>query len=214
MKAARLYHPVTVEEAVRLLAADPEAKCMAGGATLVPMMNANLVEISDLISLREVVKLKGIARMPNGSVRIAAHRCFAHAHHTLLHILRETLQLTGTKRGCNQGICGACTVLLDSEVVRSCLSIAANCQSREITTVEGVGGERQLSGVQQAFLDEGTVQCGFCTPGMVLAATAFLARNPRPTDCEIRDGLSGNLCRCSGYVKIVKAVRRASGSNR
>jgi aerobic carbon-monoxide dehydrogenase small subunit len=145
------------------------------------------------------------------SVNGQRHRCSAQAHHTLLHVLRDVLHLTGSKRGCNQGVCGACTVLVDGEVVRGCLSIAANCQSREITTIEGVTVGQQLSRVQQAFLDEGAVQCGFCTPGMVLAATALLAQNPNPTDGEIRDGLSGNLCRCSGYVKIVKAVRRASG---
>jgi carbon-monoxide dehydrogenase small subunit len=141
-------------------------------------------------------------------------RCFAHAHHTLLHVLRDVLHLTGTKRGCNQGICGACTVLMDGEVVRGCLSIAANCQLHEITTIEGLADGQKLSCVQQAFFDEGAVQCGFCTPGMVLAATALLTRNPHPTDREIRDGLSGNLCRCTGYVKIVEAVRRASGRNR
>jgi aerobic carbon-monoxide dehydrogenase small subunit len=147
------------------------------------------------------------------SINGQRHRCFAGAHHTLLHVLRDVLQLTGSKRGCNQGICGACTVLFNGEVVRGCLSIAANCQSGEITTIEGVAKEQQLSRVQQAFLDEGAVQCGFCTPGMVLAVTALLNRNPNPTDDEIRDGISGNLCRCSGYVKIVKAVRRARRRN-
>jgi carbon-monoxide dehydrogenase small subunit len=148
------------------------------------------------------------------SINGERQHCFAGPHHTLLHVLRDVLHLTGSKRGCNQGICGACTVLIDGEAVRGCLSIAANCQSRDITTIEGIANDQRLNRVQQAMLDEGAVQCGFCTPGMVLAATALLTRHPNPTDDEIREGLSGNLCRCSGYVKIVKAVRRAAGSNR
>jgi carbon-monoxide dehydrogenase small subunit len=138
-------------------------------------------------------------------------RFFAAAHDTLLHVLRDVIGLTGTKRGCNQGICGACTVLLDGQVVRGCLSLAANCEGRAITTIEAAAKPGELSNVQRALLDEGAVQCGFCTPGMVLATTALLARCAKPNDDEIREGLSGNLCRCSGYVKIIKAVRRACG---
>jgi len=125
---------------------------------------------------------------------------------TLLTVLRDGLQLTGAKRGCNQGVCGACTVLVDGRPVRACLSLAHNCQDREIVTIEGAAG---LAGeVQRAFAQAGAVQCGFCTPGMILAAAALLAEQPRADVAAIRAGLSGNLCRCSGYRKIVDAVRQ------
>jgi carbon-monoxide dehydrogenase small subunit len=143
----------------------------------------------------------------NGEVRHA----FVRADDTLLHVLREEFRLTGTKRGCNQGICGACTVMLDGAVVRGCLSLAANCTGREITTIEGLARHGELTRMQQAFLDSGAVQCGFCTPGMILAATALAGANRALTDDEIREGLSGNLCRCSGYAKIVAAVRSVCG---
>lgn len=133
--------------------------------------------------------------------------------HTLLHVLREHLLLTGTKRGCNQGVCGACTVLVNGEATRGCLSLAVNCTDRDITTIEGVARNGLLSRVQQGFHDTAAVQCGFCTSGLVMAATALLEKNAAPSVNEIREGLSGNLCRCSGYVKIVEAVRLASGAN-
>ena len=140
----------------------------------------------------------------------AVHRLFVQPWHTLLHVLREEIGLTGAKRGCNQGICGACSVLIDGEVVRGCLSLAVNCTGREITTIEGLAPVGELTPVQQAFLDTGAVQCGFCTPGMVIASTALLRQNSTPTDDEIREGLSGNLCRCSGYAKVIQAVSAAS----
>ncbi|MSP50943.1 MAG: (2Fe-2S)-binding protein [Alphaproteobacteria bacterium] len=140
----------------------------------------------------------------------ALHQAFVQPWHTLLHVLRDVLHFTGTKRGCNQGICGACSVIVDGEVVRGCLSIAANCQGRTITTIEGLANGNTLSNVQQAFLELGAVQCGYCMPGMIIAATALLKRTPKPTEEEIREGLSGNLCRCSGYVKVVRAVQVAS----
>ncbi len=140
----------------------------------------------------------------------AVQRLFVQPWHTLLHVLREEIGLTGSKRGCNQGICGACSVLIDGEVVRGCLSLAVNCTGREITTIEGLAPVGELTAVQQAFLDTGAVQCGFCTPGMVIASTALLRQNSAPTDDEIREGLSGNLCRCSGYAKVVQAVGAAS----
>ena len=139
-----------------------------------------------------------------------SHRLFVRPWHTLLQVLREQIALTGTKRGCNQGVCGACSVMIDGAVVRGCLTLAANAAGREIVTVEGLADGKALSPVQQALLDHGAVQCGFCMPGMAVAATALLDGNPSPTDDEIRDGLSGNLCRCSGYVKVIEAVRTAS----
>ena len=138
------------------------------------------------------------------------HQLFVQPWHTLLQALREQISLTGSKRGCNQGVCGACSVMIDGAVVRGCLTLAANATGREITTVEGLAQGNDLSPVQQALLDLGAVQCGFCMPGMAVAATALLADNPKPSDEEIRDGLSGNLCRCSGYVKVIEAVRSAS----
>jgi len=138
------------------------------------------------------------------------HQLFVQPWHTLLQALREQISLTGSKRGCNQGVCGACSVIIDGAVVRGCLTLAANATGREITTVEGLAQGNDLSPVQQALLDLGAVQCGFCMPGMAVAATALLADNPEPSDEEIRDGLSGNLCRCSGYVKVIEAVRSAS----
>ena len=140
------------------------------------------------------------------------HRLCVQPWHTLLHVLREEIGLTGAKRGCNQGVCGACSVLIDGDVVRGCLSLAVNCTECEITTIEGLAPAGELSPVQQAFLDAGAVQCGFCMPGMIIASTALLRRNEALTDDEIREGLSGNLCRCSGYIKVIKAVRMANGS--
>jgi carbon-monoxide dehydrogenase small subunit len=137
-------------------------------------------------------------------------QAFVQPWHTLLHVLRDVLHLSGTKRGCNQGICGACSVMVDGAVVRGCLTIAANCEDRAITTIEGLAKGNALSPVQQAFLDVGAVQCGFCMPGMIVAATALLKRTPKPSADQIREGLSGNLCRCSGYVKVIRAVQSAS----
>ncbi len=132
---------------------------------------------------------------------------------TLLEVLRERLELLGAKRGCNQGVCGACSVLIDGEVARGCLSLAVNCTDREITTIEGLAPAGELSPVQQAFLDTGAVQCGFCMPGMIIASTALLRRNQALSDDDIREGLSGNLCRCSGYTKVIEAVRTASAGD-
>ena len=138
------------------------------------------------------------------------HQLFVRPWHTLLQVLREQISLTGSKRGCNQGVCGACSVMIDGALVRGCLTLAADAAGRDIVTVEGLAEGAALSPVQQALLDHGAVQCGFCMPGMAVAATALLEDNPSPTDDEIRDGLSGNLCRCSGYVKVIEAVRSAS----
>jgi len=127
----------------------------------------------------------------------------------LLDVLREDLQLTGTKEGCGEGECGACTVILNGRIVNSCLIPISQVDGTEITTIEGVAHEGQLHDVQQAFIDHGGAQCGICTPGMILAALDLLKRNPTPTEIDIRNGLAGNLCRCTGYMKIFESVVRA-----
>ena len=127
----------------------------------------------------------------------------------LLDILREELQLTGTKEGCGEGECGACSVFLNGQIVNSCLVPVAQVEGAQITTIEGVADGNQLDRVQQAFIDCGGAQCGICTPGMVLAAVDLLSRNPQPTGDDIRSGLAGNLCRCTGYMKIFESVLRA-----
>jgi aerobic carbon-monoxide dehydrogenase small subunit len=127
----------------------------------------------------------------------------------LLDVLREQLHLTGTKEGCGEGECGACTVILDGRIVNSCLVPVAQVNGGDIKTIEGVAQKDQLHVVQQAFIDHGGAQCGICTPGMVLAAVDLLNRNPRPSETDIRNGLAGNLCRCTGYMKIFESVVRA-----
>lgn len=129
---------------------------------------------------------------------------------TLVEALRRQLGLTGTKEGCGTGECGSCTVLLDGKAILSCLTLASDCAGRAVTTVEGLADGDGLTPVQRAFIEAGAVQCGFCTPGMVLSATALLAETPRPSPAEIRQALEGNLCRCTGYNKIVDAVNRAA----
>jgi carbon-monoxide dehydrogenase small subunit len=128
----------------------------------------------------------------------------------LVDFLREDLGLTGTHSACDDGVCGACTVIVDGEPIKSCLMLAAQVDGVDVTTVEGLGGPQSLHPVQQAFVDAGAVQCGYCTPGMVVATTALLARNPDPDDEAIRAGLIGNVCRCGGYQAIRDAVRLAA----
>ena len=128
----------------------------------------------------------------------------------LLDILREDLELTGVKEGCAEGECGACTVLLDDEAVHACLTVAAQLEGRRVTTIEGLAKTGELDVLQRCFVEEIAIQCGFCTPGMILSAKALLLKNPHPSEEEIRLALSGNICRCSGYVQIVRAVRRAA----
>lgn len=129
---------------------------------------------------------------------------------TLLETLRDRLRLTGTKEGCSNGNCGACTVMLGDKTACSCLVLAAECDGMAITTVEGLADHGQLSPLQEAFVQEGGLQCGFCTPGFLVSATALLSQNPEPTEDEIRLQLAGNICRCTGYDKIVQAVIDAS----
>lgn len=129
---------------------------------------------------------------------------------TLLDVLREDLDLTGAKRGCGEGECGACTVLIDGMPVDSCIYPALKAAGKNIETIEGLGTEDNLHPVQKAFLDEGAVQCGFCTPGMILTTTALLAKNQSPSEEEVKVALSGNLCRCTGYTKIINAVKVAA----
>jgi carbon-monoxide dehydrogenase small subunit len=129
---------------------------------------------------------------------------------SLLHVLRERLGLPGAKNACEQGECGSCSVYLDGQLVCACLVLAGQAEGREVTTVEGLAPEGELSPVQTAFLEAGAVQCGFCTPGLIVATDDLLGRNPEPTDGEIREALAGNLCRCTGYEKILDAVRMAA----
>jgi 4-hydroxybenzoyl-CoA reductase subunit gamma len=129
----------------------------------------------------------------------------------LVDYLREVARLTGVKIGCDGGECGACTVLIDGEAVPSCITLAVRCEGRNVETIEGLAKQGRLSRLQRAFHEKLGTQCGFCTPGMIMAAEALLRRNPTPTDSEIRAALSGNLCRCTGYVKIIESVQAAAG---
>ncbi|HUJ70092.1 MAG TPA: (2Fe-2S)-binding protein [Syntrophorhabdales bacterium] len=131
---------------------------------------------------------------------------------TLVEVLRETLGFTGTKKACNEGECGACTVLMDGRPVASCLVLAVAAQGKEIVTIEGLSQGEKLHPVQEAFVKHAAIQCGFCTPGMVMAAAGYLAENPDPTTEEVRKAISGNLCRCTGYQQIVDAVMAAASA--
>ena len=152
----------------------------------------------------------GIEVRVNGTARRGA----VEPRLTLADFLRDRCQLTGTHLGCEHGVCGACTVLLDGDAVRACLVFAVQADGAEVTTVEGLAGpDGELSAVQQAFRDHHGLQCGFCTPGFVVSATAFLRDNPNPSDDELRAGLSGNLCRCTGYQGILVALRAAADAS-
>lgn len=145
------------------------------------------------------------------SVNGESYRILVKETDFLVDILRDRLGLTGTKKACDMGVCGSCTVLLDGMSISSCLVLALDAEGKEITTIEGLETiEGKLHPIQEAFLDKGAVQCGYCTPGMVLTAKAFLEKNPDPTETEIRKAIAGNVCRCTGYTKIVEAIAEAS----
>jgi carbon-monoxide dehydrogenase small subunit len=139
------------------------------------------------------------------------HEVAVKPRNMLVEVIRDTIGLTGTKASCESGTCGACTVLLEGRPVLGCITLAVECDGKQIRTVEGLADGEKLSAIQEAFLDQGALQCGFCTPGMLMSATALLERNPRPTREDINKALEGNLCRCTGYNTIVDAVLQASG---
>lgn len=141
-----------------------------------------------------------------------AERILVNTNWTLLEVLREKLLLTGTKCGCNKGECGACTVLMNGKPVLSCLTLAVTAHQQEIITIEGLSEDEKLHPLQQSFIDHGAIQCGFCTPGMIISAQALLDENPIPTEEEIRYGINGNICRCTGYEKIVEAIKSISNN--
>ncbi len=153
------------------------------------------------MSLKQLIELK-----VNGEIR----EVVIEPKTTLLELLREDLGLTGTKKGCDTGDCGACTVLIDGKPTVSCLTLAIEVQGKDILTIEGLAQDGQLHPLQQTFIDHFAVQCGYCIPGMILSAKALLDKNPRPTEEEVREGISGNLCRCTGYVKIIEAIMAAA----
>jgi carbon-monoxide dehydrogenase small subunit len=158
-----------------------------------------------------VVSEHDVALTVNGTSR----RGRVEARTTLADFLRESLGLTGTHLACEHGVCGACTVMVDDRAVRSCLMFAVQAEGADVTTIEGMSGPNgELSTVQQAFMDAHGLQCGFCTPGFVVSVTAFLRDNPAPNETEIREALSGNLCRCTGYQGIIEAVRLAAAAGR
>ncbi|MEU7057547.1 (2Fe-2S)-binding protein [Streptomyces sp. NPDC046197] len=140
------------------------------------------------------------------------HQVLAEPRRTLADVLRDDLGLTGTKLGCEHGVCGACTILVDGRAVRACLMFAVQAQGSEITTVEGLASDGKLDHIQQAFADNHGLQCGYCTPGMLMTAHAFLAENPEPTREQICEGMNGNLCRCTGYQNIIKSTAAAAAA--
>ena len=168
------------------------------------------------IAMPDVAK-EGIAAKPKSATRLISlyvngdcHEVAVKPRHMLIEVIRDTIGLTGSKASCESGTCGACTVLVEGRPVLGCITLAVECDGKRIETVEGLSDGEKLSRIQEAFLDQGAVQCGFCTPGMLMSATALLRRNPKPTRQDINKALEGNLCRCTGYNAIVDAVLQAS----
>ena len=157
----------------------------------------------EAVATKKVIKLK-----VNGK----EHNLEVGANETLLEVLRERLRLTGAKIGCNRGECGACTVLIDGEAVLSCLTLAIECEGKDILTIEGLEDPKtgELDPIQEAFVENFGIQCGFCTPGMVMSAKALLNQNPNPSEEEVKEGIQGNLCRCTGYTQIVESILAAA----
>jgi aerobic carbon-monoxide dehydrogenase small subunit len=162
--------------------------------------------MSQVLTGKDGVKRYLITLNVNGD----AHNVLVKGNAILTNVLRDQLDLTGTKKGCELGDCGSCTVLLDGKPVDSCLVLAVEADGREITTIEGVSANGALDAIQESMINHAAVQCGYCTPGMVLSAKALLTRNPHPSEPEVREAISGNLCRCTGYVHIVEAVLAAA----
>lgn len=162
--------------------------------------------------MQAITDKQGVKRfLVNVTVNGDAYSTVVKANTTLTNLLRDEFNLTGTKKGCETGDCGSCTVLLDGKPVDSCLVLAVEADGHEITTIEGVSQNGELDNIQGEFLKNTAVQCGYCTPGMILSAKALLTRNPHPTELQVREAIAGNLCRCTGYVNIVKAVLAAAG---
>ena len=155
--------------------------------------------------------MTGVIRL---TVNGVSHEVEVPTYRTLLDCLRNDLGLTGSKDGCGVGVCGACTVLLDGKVISSCIALAVFADGHEVTTIEGLADDERLHPVQQAFVDAGGFQCGICTPGQVVSAKALLDANPHPSDDEIREWMAGNLCRCTGYYKILESIRTAADRSR
>jgi carbon-monoxide dehydrogenase small subunit len=139
-----------------------------------------------------------------------SHEVAVTSHQTLLDVLRNDLGLTGSKRGCDIGTCGVCTVIIDGKAILSCLTLAVECEGSSITTIEGISTSDELHPVQKSFIENGAIQCGFCTPGIIMTAKALLDENPHPDDDEIKEALAGTFCRCTGHIKIMEAVKKAS----
>jgi aerobic-type carbon monoxide dehydrogenase small subunit (CoxS/CutS family) len=169
------------------------------------------------IAMLDVAK-DGIAAKAKSRTRLISlcvngewHEVAVKPRNMLVEVIRDTIGLTGTKASCESGTCGACTVLVEGRPVLGCITLAVECDGKQVQTVEGLADGEKLSSIQEAFLDQGAIQCGFCTPGMLMSATALLQRNPKPTRQDINKALEGNLCRCTGYNAIVDAVLQASG---